>query len=37
VHLTRYDVMTRFSLYAASGVVLAVMWMTLLVQLLRAG
>jgi hypothetical protein len=37
VHLTRNDVMTRFSLYAASGVVLAVMWATLLVQLLRAG
>jgi hypothetical protein len=37
VHLTRNDVMTRFGLYAASGVLLAVMWATLLVQLLRAG
>jgi hypothetical protein len=37
VHLTRNDVMTRFTLYAASGVVLAIMWASLLVQLLRAG
>jgi len=37
VHLTSNDVIIRFTLYAASGVVLAVMWATLLVQLLRTG
>ena len=37
VHLTSNDVIVRFSLYLASGVVLFLMWATLLVQLLRAG
>ena len=37
VHLGSNDVLTRFRLYFASGLVLVVMWTTLLVQLLRAG
>jgi len=37
IHLTSNNVITRFSVYFASGIVLAVMWSTLLVQLLRAG
>jgi hypothetical protein len=37
VHLTSNDVGTRFRLYMASGLVLLVMWSSLLVQLLRAG
>ena len=37
VHLTSNHVITRFSLYFASGFVLVLMWVTLLVQLLRAG
>lgn len=37
VHLTSNDVVVRFSVYLASGVVLAVMWASLLVQLVRAG
>ena len=35
MHLTRNDVVVRFSLYFASGAVLVVMWVTLLVQLVR--
>ncbi len=35
VHLTSNDVRLRFALYAASGMVLVVMWTMLLVQLLR--
>jgi hypothetical protein len=34
VHLTSNDVIVRFSVYLASAIVLAVMWSTLLVQLL---
>lgn len=37
VHLTSNRVMTRFAVYVASGLVLLVLWATLLVQLLRAG
>jgi hypothetical protein len=37
VHLTRNDVVVRFSLYFASGAVLVVMWSSLLVQLVRTG
>jgi len=37
VHLGRNDVRTRFGLYFASGFVLALMWGTLLVQLLLGG
>jgi hypothetical protein len=37
VHLTTNDVRVRVGIYFASGIVLLVMWMTLLVQLLRAG
>lgn len=37
VHLTANNVIVRFSIYFASGFVLAVMWASLLVQLLRAG
>ena len=37
VHLTRNEVMTRVAVYFASGLVLLVMWATLLVQLVRAG
>ena len=37
IHLTSNDVIVRFSLYLASGVVLFLMWATLLVQLVRAG
>jgi hypothetical protein len=37
VHLGSNDVLTRFRIYGASALVLAVMWTTLLVQLLRAG
>jgi hypothetical protein len=37
VHLTSNDVIVRFSFYLASGIVLAVMWTMLLIQLLRAG
>jgi hypothetical protein len=36
VHLTRNDVIVRFSVYFASNAVLAAMWATLLVQLIRA-
>jgi hypothetical protein len=35
IHLTSNDVLTRFGLYMASGVVLFVMWATLLTELLR--
>ena len=35
IHLTSNDVIKRFAVYFASGFVLAVMWTTLLVQLLR--
>jgi hypothetical protein len=35
VHLTSNDVITRFSFYMASGVVLFLMWTTLLIELLR--
>ena len=34
IHLTSNDVIVRFSLYLASGVVLFVMWATLLIALL---
>ena len=37
VHLTKNDVMTRVIVYFSSGLVLFVMWVTLLVQLVRAG
>ena len=37
VHLTANDVMVRVSVYFGSGIVLLVMWVTLLVQLLRTG
>lgn len=37
VHLTVNNVVVRFSVYFASGIVLTVMWASLLVQLLRAG
>jgi hypothetical protein len=37
VHLTANDVRVRVIVYFASGFVLLVMWVTLLVQLLRAG
>ena len=37
VHLTSNRVMTRFAVYFASGLVLLVLWASLLVQLLRAG
>jgi hypothetical protein len=37
VHLTSNDVRVRFTLYFASTFVLAVMWASLLVQLLRYG
>jgi len=37
VHLTSNHIVTRFGLYFASCFVLAVMWATLLVRLLRAG
>ena len=37
VHLTANDVRVRVSVYFASGIVLFLMWTTLLVQLLRAG
>jgi hypothetical protein len=37
IHLGSNDVIARFSVYFASAFVLAVMWATLLVQLLRAG
>jgi hypothetical protein len=36
VHLTSNDVLTRFRIYFASGLVLLVMWTSLLVQLLLA-
>ena len=36
VHLTSNDVLTRFRLYIGSGLVLVVMWMSLLVRLLAA-
>ena len=36
IHLGRNDVIARFSAYFASFAVLAVMWVTLLVQLLRS-
>jgi hypothetical protein len=35
VHLGTNDVLTRFRVYGASGLVLLVMWTSLLVQLLR--
>ena len=37
VHLTANDVMVRVSVYFGSGIILLVMWITLLVQLLRTG
>ena len=37
VHLTRNDVVARFSLYMASNVVLAGFWLLLLARLLRYG
>jgi hypothetical protein len=37
VHLGPNDVLTRFRVYGLSGLVLGVMWTSLLVQLLRAG
>ncbi len=37
VHLTANNLIARFSVYFASGFVLALMWATLLVKLLRAG
>ena len=37
IHLTSNDVVVRFTVYFASGVVLAIMWASLLVQMLRAG
>lgn len=37
IHLGTNDVLTRFRVYFASGLVLVVMWSSLLVQLLRAG
>lgn len=37
IHLGSNDVMARFSAYFASAFVLAILWATLLVQLLRAG
>jgi len=37
VHLTSNDVLLRFRVYFGSGLVLLVMWTTLLVQLVRAG
>jgi hypothetical protein len=36
VHMTSNDVLTRFRLYFASNLVLLVMWLSLLLQLLRA-
>ena len=36
VHLTKNDVIARFSLYLASGVTLSAMWAILLVRLLTA-
>jgi hypothetical protein len=36
VHLGTNDVLTRFRVYGASGIVLLVLWTSLLVQLLRA-
>jgi hypothetical protein len=35
IHLTSNDVIVRFSLYLASGVVLLLMWVTLFIDLLR--
>jgi hypothetical protein len=37
VHLTANDVLMRFRLYIGSGLVLVVMWMSLLVRLLASG
>ena len=37
IHLTSNDVLTRFRVYFTSGLVLLVMWTSLLVELLRAG
>ena len=37
VHLTSNDVQVRFGVYFASGLVLAVLWASLLVQLLGSG
>ncbi len=37
VHLGSNDVLTRFRVYGASGLVLLVLWTSLLVSLLRAG
>jgi hypothetical protein len=37
IHLTSNDVVKRFSAYFASAFVLALLWTTLLVQLVRAG
>ncbi|TFH25601.1 MAG: hypothetical protein E4H03_00275 [Myxococcales bacterium] len=37
IHLMSNDVLTRFRVYFASGLVLLVMWSSLLVQLVRAG
>lgn len=37
IHLTSNDVLTRFRVYGASGLVLLVMWSSLLFQLVRGG
>lgn len=37
VHLTSNRVLTRFRIYISSGVVLLVMWSSLLVEIVRAG
>jgi hypothetical protein len=37
VHLTSNNVLVRFRLYFASGLVLLTLWVSLLIQLLRAG
>jgi len=37
VHLTSNDVLMRFRLYVLSGLVLVVMWLSLLVRLLTTG
>jgi hypothetical protein len=37
IHLTSNHVLIRFSVYAGSGLVLLVMWTSLLVELVRAG
>ena len=37
VHLGSNDVLTRFRVYCASGLVLLILWTMLLVELVRAG